>query len=112
MAVNREDGRGGRVRGRGLVTRSGHQCQGRSSRGSDPLRRGRLPSRSTPLDLPLLGGGLTSWPEANQWVAKDLNPVLPRNKRPGRGLAQHRGKTHCACVRFELPFDSAFSVTY
>ena len=55
MAVNREDGRGGRVRGRGLVTRSRHQCQGRSSRGSDQFRRGRLPSRSSPLDHPLLG---------------------------------------------------------
>ena len=66
MAVNRVDGPRGRVRERGLVTRSGHQCQGRSNRGLDPLRRGWLPSRSTPFDHPLLGGGLTSWSEANQ----------------------------------------------
>ena len=112
MAVNRVDGPGGRVRGRGLVTWSGHQCQGRSSRGSDQLRRGRLPSRSTPLVHPLLGGGLTSWPEANQWVAEDLNSVLPRNKRPCRGLSNTAVKRTAHEWEFELPVDSAFPVTY
>ena len=112
MVVNRVDGRGGRVRGRGLVTRSGHQCQGRSSRGSDPLRRGRLRSRSTPLDHPLLGGGLTSWPEANEWVVEDLNSVLPRNKRPGRGLSNTAVKRSAHEFEFELSVDSAFPVTY
>ena len=94
------------------MTRSRHQCQGRSSRGSDPLRRGRLPSRSIPLDYPLLGGRLTSWPEANQWVAEDLNAVLPRNTRPRRGLRNTVVKRTAHECEFELPFDSAFLVTY
>ena len=104
MTINRVDGRGGRVRGRGLVMRRGTSAKRVRVGSWTRFEEAGYTVGVPPLDNPFLGGGLTSWPEANQWVTENLNSVLPGNKRPCRGLSK--------TVEFELLIDSAFPVTY